>query len=112
MDHTYLGSNIRIFAAEWNSTDTYYSAADLLRASFDEKGSGKHPKALYLNGSEVGVVTAEAKDEKKQKELWQGSLLFAGIKEGDTALTNWKKFHIRVYHLCDESDLFSHPLKQ
>jgi hypothetical protein len=66
------------------------SAADLLRASFDEKALGKHPKALYLNGSEVGAVTAEAKEEKKQRELWEGSLQFAGIKEGDTALRNWK----------------------
>lgn len=66
------------------------SAADLLRASFDEKALGKRPKALYLNGSEVGAVTPEAKDEKKQRELWEGSLQYAGIKEGDTALTNWK----------------------
>jgi hypothetical protein len=64
------------------------SAADLLRASFDEKALGKHPKALYLNGSEMGAVTAEAKDEKKQTDLWEGSLQFAGIKEGDTALKN------------------------
>jgi hypothetical protein len=66
------------------------SAVDLLRASFDEKGLGKHPKALYLNGPEVGAATAEAKDEKEQKELWEGSLLLSGINEGDTTLTNWK----------------------
>jgi hypothetical protein len=45
------------------------SARDLLRASFDEKLLGKHPKALYLNGSEVGHVTPEALDENKQKQL-------------------------------------------
>jgi hypothetical protein len=66
------------------------SAADLLRASFDERALGKRPKAFYLNGSEVGAVTPEAKDEKKQRELWEGSLRYAGIKEDDTALTNWK----------------------
>ena len=66
------------------------SAADLLRASFDENTLGKHPKALYLNGSEVGAATPEAKDEKKQRELWEGSLRYAGIKEGDTVLRNWK----------------------
>jgi hypothetical protein len=58
------------------------SATDLLRASFDERALGKRPKALYLNGSEVGAVTPEAKDEKKQRELWEGSLRYAGIKEG------------------------------
>ena len=63
------------------------SAVDLLRACFDETPPvGKHPKSLYLNGSEVGPVTPEAKDEKKQKELWEGSLGYAGIKEGDTVL--------------------------
>ena len=67
------------------------SAADLLRASFDESAPlGKHPKALYLNGSEVGPVAIEAKDEKKQRELWEGSLQYAGIKEGDTILKSWK----------------------
>ena len=66
------------------------SAADLLQACFNEKELGKHPKALYLNGSEVGSVTPEAKDEKKQRELWEGSLRHAGIKEGDTTLKNWK----------------------
>jgi hypothetical protein len=32
------------------------SDRDLLRASFDEKMLEKHPKAIYLNKSEVGHV--------------------------------------------------------
>ena len=63
------------------------SAADLLRASFDEEALGKHPKALYLNGFEVGTVTPEAKGEKKQRDLWEVSVRIAGIKEGDTMLS-------------------------
>ena len=67
------------------------SAVDLLRACFDETPPvGKHPRSLYLNGSEVGPVTPEARDEKKQKDLWEGSLEYAGIKEGDTVLKDLK----------------------
>ena len=66
------------------------SARDLLRASFDEKMLEKHPKALYLNGSEVGHVTLEALDENKQKQFWEESLRHADVKEGETVLRDWK----------------------
>jgi hypothetical protein len=66
------------------------SARDLLRASFDEKMLGKHPKALYLNRSEVGHVIPEALDENKEKPLWEGSLRHADVKEGETVLRDWK----------------------
>jgi hypothetical protein len=67
------------------------SAAHLRRACFDEKEPlGKHPKAIALNGSAVGAhQTPEVLDEKKQEELWLGSLKYAGVVEGDTVLKNW-----------------------
>jgi NAD(P)-dependent dehydrogenase (short-subunit alcohol dehydrogenase family) len=68
------------------------SAKDLRRACFDESEPlGKFPKAVALNGSEVGVhQTAEVLDEKKQKELWEGSLKYADLRDGDTVLKNWE----------------------
>ena len=43
------------------------SARDLLMASFDEDRLGKHPGAVYLNGSELAGTSPETKDEAKQK---------------------------------------------
>lgn len=67
------------------------SAADLRRACFDDKEPlGQHPKAVALNGSAVGAhQTPEALDEEKQKALWLGSLEYAQVHQGDTALKNW-----------------------
>lgn len=46
---------------------------------------------MYIDRSEIGArMKPEAKDEKKQKELWEGSLRYAGIKDGDTVLVEWK----------------------
>jgi NAD(P)-dependent dehydrogenase (short-subunit alcohol dehydrogenase family) len=71
---------------------TEISARDLRRACFDEtEPLGMFPKAVALNGSEAGThQTAEALDEKKQKELWEGSLRIANVREGDTVLKSWK----------------------
>jgi len=62
---------------------------DLLFACFDEKIIGKHPGAVYLDGTRVSMTSVESKDQKKQMALWEGSLKLAGIKEGDTALKCW-----------------------
>ncbi|KAF2815332.1 NAD(P)-binding protein [Mytilinidion resinicola] len=68
------------------------SAKDVRRAAFDVKEPlGRFPKAVALDGSAVGAhQTAEALDEKKQKELWAGSLKYSGLKGGETVLKNWE----------------------
>ncbi|CZR56267.1 related to dehydrogenase/reductase [Phialocephala subalpina] len=66
------------------------SAADLMLASFDEKKLGQHPKAVYLDGSENATPSVEARDEMKQKKLWDESLKLARIRDGDTVLKNWQ----------------------
>lgn len=66
------------------------SAADLMLASFDEKYLGQHPKAVYLDGSEKATPAAEARDEKKQKQLWEESIKIARVRDGDTVLKNWQ----------------------
>lgn len=63
---------------------------DLLRVCFDNT-FGAFPKAVYVDGAEVATrMNPEARDERKQKELWEGSLRHAGIGEGDTVLVDWK----------------------
>ncbi|KAI1769945.1 NAD(P)-binding protein [Hypoxylon cercidicola] len=70
---------------------TWKSAGDAIHASFDTDGGlGEHPNGLYLNGSVVADVGPEAKDETKCRRLWSDTLGYAGIKEGDTVLADWK----------------------
>ena len=60
---------------------------DLIWACWDEKVLGNPCSgALYLNGTDVVESSPETHDEKKQKELWRGSLEWVGIKEGETEL--------------------------
>ena len=63
------------------------SAHDLLVACFDERFLGKHPKAVYLNGSELARTGAETMDEEKQKRLWDASVDISGVKDEETPLT-------------------------
>jgi hypothetical protein len=66
------------------------SGYDLLITCFDKETFGPYPKALYVDGSEISPrMNEEAKDEKKQKQLWEGSLKYAGIVDGDTVLADW-----------------------
>jgi hypothetical protein len=64
----------------------YKSATDVLTASFDEETLGKHPKTVYLNGSARAETSPEARDESKQKQLWEASVRLTGLKHGETVL--------------------------
>ncbi len=64
------------------------AARDILNACFEVDGKvvGKWPKGLYLNGNVRKLSSEESRDEVKQDELWEGSLKWVGLSEGDTAL--------------------------
>ncbi|KYK58641.1 hypothetical protein DCS_05658 [Drechmeria coniospora] len=67
---------------------TWKSAADVIRACFEiEPPKGK---ALYLNGTDELETAKDARDAKKRQVLWKYGLEAAGIKAGDTVLTNWQ----------------------
>ncbi|KAI0830962.1 NAD(P)-binding protein [Hypoxylon sp. FL0890] len=67
------------------------SAGDVIHACFDTDGGlGEHPNGLYLNGTLIVDVGPEAKDDTKCRRLWQDSLEYAQIKEGDTVLADWR----------------------
>ncbi|KAI0134481.1 hypothetical protein BJ170DRAFT_591456 [Xylariales sp. AK1849] len=65
---------------------TAKSAADTIRACFDTKTLGQRPNGVYMDGSKVGDVGAEAKDQGNCERLWRESLGWAGVVEGDTVL--------------------------
>lgn len=86
-----LLQNIAIyFSSNGSMRPTWKSARDLMLASFDENYLGVRPKAVYLNGSVKATSSAESRDEDKQKQLWEESLKLAMIRDGETALENWK----------------------
>ena len=66
------------------------SAADVVRAAFDTKTLGQRPKQVYLNGTDPQEPGAEAKDGAKRTMLWRDSIVYAQLKEGETALVDWK----------------------
>jgi hypothetical protein len=66
------------------------SAGDVIQACFDTKVVGDKPNGVYMNGSELGDVGKEAKDQVKCQTLWRDSLGYAEVKEGDTMLQDWK----------------------
>ncbi|EGD96312.1 hypothetical protein TESG_03765 [Trichophyton tonsurans CBS 112818] len=57
------------------------SAQDLLSAALEPKHSWAHPTETYFNGSEQAEAAVEAKDEKKQQELWGLSLHYVGLDD-------------------------------
>lgn len=69
---------------------TAKSATDALRALFDQDALGSHPKGLYLNGSEPGEASAEAKSPENGKLLWRASVALSGLAAGDTKLADWE----------------------
>lgn len=66
------------------------SATDVLGAAFDTMRLGERPKGVYLNGSEIGDTSAEAKDAAKQRELWEASVRYTALGPGDTILSHWQ----------------------
>lgn len=93
MLHYVLGSMISIvtwFRPNGDYRTPWKSAGDLLFASFDEKHIGKHPRALFLNGTAKAESGVEARNEHYQKELWKASVPMAHLEKGDTVLENWQ----------------------
>lgn len=62
------------------------SGEHLLRASFDTKELGEHPKAAYLDGGKKRKPGDEVLDEEKQKRLWGDTLKLVNLQPGETAL--------------------------
>lgn len=62
------------------------SGEHLLRASFDTKELGEHPKAVYLDGGKRRKTGDEVLDEEKQKRLWGDTLKLVNLQPGETAL--------------------------
>jgi hypothetical protein len=67
------------------------SAGDVVRAAFDNgPGLGEEPKDVYLDGTVPLETGVESRDAQKREWVWEESVRMAGLKDGDTALVNWK----------------------
>ncbi len=69
---------------------TAKSAVDVLRAAFDTAALGEHPKATYLDGDQVQEPSEEARDAGKRTLLWNDSVRYAELSDGDTLLARWR----------------------
>ncbi|KAG4438156.1 hypothetical protein IFR05_006367 [Cadophora sp. M221] len=67
----------------------------LLAVCFDREKFGEFPKALYVDGGVLYKTVPEAYDEGLQKELWEKSLVFVGVKEGETVLKGWNVYNLK-----------------
>ncbi|ETS84700.1 hypothetical protein PFICI_02725 [Pestalotiopsis fici W106-1] len=68
------------------------SARDVLAAAFDcgPPPLTAQPKGVYLNGSEAGQYSSEAKDPKKGQVIWEGSLRSSALEGHETILRQWR----------------------
>ncbi|RDA87744.1 hypothetical protein CP532_1779 [Ophiocordyceps camponoti-leonardi (nom. inval.)] len=85
------GPWVRLFPnGTWRTTTK--SARDVLAAALDcgPPPLTSEPKGVYLNGSELGEYSAEAKDAKTGRIVWEGSVRFSNLEEDETVLQNWK----------------------
>ncbi|CAJ2511097.1 Uu.00g067220.m01.CDS01 [Anthostomella pinea] len=69
---------------------TALSASHVMRASLDTETLGERPNGVYLDGTRAREVSEEAKDEAKCRKLWEDTLDFAQVQEGDTVLVDWR----------------------
>jgi len=86
----YISGIIIFFFPKLPLRTTAQSASDLYYASFDEHDLGTLPKAVNLNGHVKEDTSEESRDEEKQRKLWRESVKLAGLKSGDTLLSDWQ----------------------
>ncbi|KAM0811673.1 putative short-chain dehydrogenase [Seiridium cardinale] len=69
---------------------TSRSAGDILEAAFRSGDEGQLPKDKYYDGREPLETSEESRDEAKRKLVWEETVKLAGLKEGETVLSNWQ----------------------
>lgn len=88
-----------VFVQEWlhirlgnnDIRSVHKASGDVLAAALESNPVlGERPQGLYLEGPELGVLSPEAKDEKKWLMVWRDSVRYAGLKGEETALVNWE----------------------
>ncbi|KAI0899492.1 NAD(P)-binding protein [Annulohypoxylon nitens] len=62
------------------------SARDIMRGVMDVS----LPKAAYIDGTTLTETGLEAQDVKKWEMIWHDSVRYTQLKEGETALKEWK----------------------
>ncbi|KAI0012534.1 putative short-chain dehydrogenase [Xylariaceae sp. FL0662B] len=66
------------------------SAADVLEAAFGAEDGGGLPKDMYFDGEIPLETSAESRDAAKRELVWKETVKLAGLKPGETVLTNYQ----------------------
>ncbi|KAI5919910.1 putative short-chain dehydrogenase [Camillea tinctor] len=70
---------------------TSRSAGDTLEAAFGVVGEGgEPPKDKYFDGRTPLETSVESRDAAKRELVWRETVKLAGLKEGETVLSNWQ----------------------
>lgn len=65
------------------------STRDVLAAAFEvgpPLSESLRPKGVYLDGSKIGLKSAEAQDIERQRLLWKDAAGYAQLKDRETIL--------------------------
>ncbi|KAI3317206.1 putative short-chain dehydrogenase [Xylariaceae sp. AK1471] len=66
------------------------SAGDVLEAAFGVGEGGELPKDKYFDGTTPLETSEESRDAAKRELVWKETVKLTGLKEGETALSNWQ----------------------
>ncbi|KAI0410863.1 putative short-chain dehydrogenase [Xylaria grammica] len=66
------------------------SAGDVLKAAFEEGEDGRLPKDAYFDEGVLKTTSDESRDPERRKLVWKETAKLAGLKKGDTVLTDWQ----------------------
>ncbi|KAI1762278.1 putative short-chain dehydrogenase [Hypoxylon sp. FL1150] len=69
---------------------TSRSAGDVLEAAFAVGEGGNPPKDKYVDGRTPLETSEESHDAAKRDVVWKETVRLAGLKDGETILTNWR----------------------
>ncbi|KAI0394220.1 putative short-chain dehydrogenase [Xylariaceae sp. FL0594] len=66
------------------------AAENVLEAAFSNSQGGELLKDKYFDGTTPIETSEESRDATKRKLVWKETLKLAGLKEGETVLTDWQ----------------------
>ncbi|KAI0382411.1 putative short-chain dehydrogenase [Hypomontagnella monticulosa] len=69
---------------------TSRSAGDVIEAAFGVGEGGEPPKDKYFNGRTPFETSEESRNVSKRELVWEETVKFTGLEDGETVLTNWQ----------------------
>ncbi|KUI54256.1 Short-chain dehydrogenase TIC 32, chloroplastic [Cytospora mali] len=70
---------------------THKSASHILQAAFDSSSVlGQFPKDKYFDGTKPLETSTESRDAQKRDLVWNSTVRYVHLKEGETILSDWQ----------------------